>query len=141
MVAFGNPSSSSPEQWRLAGVLLDEMALISPSVTFLPTSDDPRIKRVTDQIIHKPAANPSLEESAELVCVSPRTLSRLFSKYLGMGYGEWKTRSKMVEALKLLEEEVPIKTIAYQLGYENASSFIYAFRKQFGKSPGNYYHK
>jgi AraC-like DNA-binding protein len=43
-----------------------------------------------------------------------------------------------MEAVKQLGDNKSIKEIAYDLGYENVSSFIVTFKKHFGKTPTNY---
>mgnify|MGYP000456623749 CR=1 FL=1 len=138
LISYGNPAQSTSPQKRLVDVLLDELSMIKPSHTFLPTSDDPRIKQVTDTLITDLSRNYTLEECAKKACVSTRTLSRVFVKQLSMSFGEWKLRLKMIEAIRLLGEGQPVKSIAYDLGYESASSFIHAFKNIFGKTPTKY---
>jgi len=36
----------------------------------------------------------------------------------------------------LMEQDRAISQVAFSLGYENTSSFIRVFKKQFGESPG-----
>ncbi|MFD2036714.1 AraC family transcriptional regulator [Belliella marina] len=138
ITSFSNPKQLTPQQNRIFEVLLDEITCIKPSLTFLPTSHDERIKKVTDALMHDIANKHNIEFYANLSCVSPRTLSRLFVKELGMSFGDWKMRLKHLEAIKQLSEKRAVKDIAYSLGYENTSSFIATFKKHFGKTPTNY---
>ena len=80
----------------------------------------------------------TIDYDADKTFVSPRTLSRLFNKELGMSFGDWKIRLKLMEAVKQLGEKKSVKEIAFNLGYENVSSFIVTFKKHFGKTPTNY---
>ena len=63
-------------------------------------------------------------------------LSRLFHKELGMGFGDWKMRLKLMEAVKQLGEKKSVKEISFELGHENVSSFIIiaTFKKIFWKN-------
>ena len=138
IVSFSNPNRLSLQQNRIFEVLLDEISYLKPSSTFLPTSHDIRIKKVTDALITDITSKHTIDFYANESCISSRTLSRLFVKELGMSFGEWKIRLKLLESLKLLGERRTIKDIAYNLGYENVSSFISIFKKHFGKTPTNY---
>lgn len=70
--------------------------------------------------------------------MSSRNLSRLFIKELGMNFSDWRIRLKLLEAIKRLGEQQSVKEIAFDLGYESSSSFIYMFKKYLGKTPSNY---
>lgn len=138
IVCFSNPTEFTAEQKRITDVLLDEISIIQPTLTFLPTSKDERIKKVTDALLHNYSEKQTIEYYAGICCVSSKTLSRLFIKELGMPFGDWKIRFKLLEAIKQLGEKKSITEIALNLGYENPSSFITTFKKHLGKTPSNY---
>lgn len=138
IVSFSNPTKFTLQENRIVEVFLDELTTLKPSSTFLPTSQNARIKMVIDALMNDISNKHSMEYYASKSFVSPRTLSRLFNKELGMGFGEWKMRLKLMEAVKLLGEKKSVKEISFDLGYENASSFIASFKKHFGKTPTNY---
>nr|WP_315203035.1 AraC family transcriptional regulator [uncultured Flavobacterium sp.] len=138
IATFSNPTEFTAKQKRIAEVLLDEISMIQPTSTFLPTSSDERIKKVTDALLNNYSSKQTIEYYASISCVSPKTLSRLFIKELGMNFGEWKIRLKLLEAIKQLGEKKSITEIALNLGYENPSSFITTFKKHLGKTPSNY---
>ncbi|WP_186755638.1 AraC family transcriptional regulator [Echinicola salinicaeni] len=138
IISFSNPIMFTQRQNRIIEVLIDELSTLQSSTTFLPTSQDNRIKLVLDTLMNNWSSKHTIDYYASLASVSTRTLSRLFHKELGMSFGDWKMRLKLMEAIKLLGEEKSVKEIAYNLGYENVSSFIVAFKKHFGKTPANY---
>lgn len=138
VTSFANPTQFTAAQGRVFDVLLDELAAIVPSLVFLPTSADERVKKVTDALMDDLSSKYSIDYYAEQSCVSSRTLSRLFTKELGMSFGTWRIRLKMIAAIRQLEEGLTIKEIAFNLGYENTSSFIATFKKYFQKTPGEY---
>ena len=51
-----------------------------------------------------------------------------------MGFGVWKMRLKLMEAVKQLGEKKSVKEISFELGHENVSSFIATFKKIFWKN-------
>lgn len=138
ITSFANPKRLTAQQNRIFEVLLDEISCLKPSATFLPTSHDERIKKVTDVLMNNIAGKYTIEYYADLSCISSRTLSRLFVKELGMSFGNWRMRLKLLEAIKQLGEKKTVKNVAYDLGYENVSSFIATFKKHFGQTPTNY---
>jgi AraC-like DNA-binding protein len=138
ITSFSNPNTLTIQQNRIVNVFLDELSQLKPSTTFLPTSQDERIKKILDHLMNDIASKHSIDYYANLLFISPRTLSRLFNKELGMSFGNWKMRLKLIEAVKQLGENKSIKEIAFNLGYENVSSFTTIFKKHFGKTPSNY---
>lgn len=137
IVSFNNCYPLTTQQQRIESVFLDELMLAKPSTTFLPVSAHPIIRKVTEELTKKIAINYSVNYYAELSCTSSRTLSRLFLKELGMSISQWTVRYKLIQAMTLLAEGHSVKSIALDLGYESASSFIYSFKQHFGITPGN----
>lgn len=138
VISFSNPNAFTEKQNRIIEVFLDELSNLKPSTTFLPTSQDKRIKMVLDILINDLSSKHTIDYYANKSSVSSRTLSRLFNKELGMNFGDWKMRLKLMEAVKKLGENKSVKEISLDLGYENVSSFIVTFKKYFGKTPTNY---
>ncbi|WP_414656011.1 helix-turn-helix domain-containing protein [Flavobacterium sp.] len=84
------------------------------------------------------ASKNTIEYYADISFMSSKILSRLFIKELGMNFSDWRTRLKLLEAIKRLGEKQSIKEIALDLGYETASAFIFMFKKHLGTTPANY---
>ncbi|RKR09521.1 AraC family transcriptional regulator [Flavobacterium sp. 90] len=138
IISFEDHENITPTQRRIMDVFLDELALISPSSTFLPTSNHIKLKNIIDLLINDVANKETIEYFADLSYMSSRTLSRLFIKELGMSFSDWRIRLKLLEAIKRLGEKQSIKEIAFDLGYETTSAFIFMFKKNLGKTPSNY---
>jgi AraC-like DNA-binding protein len=45
----------------------------------------------------------------------------------------------MIESVRQLGAGAPLKSVAHRAGYQSVSAFAYAFRLQFGVSPGQYF--
>ncbi|UNY99907.1 helix-turn-helix transcriptional regulator [Zhouia spongiae] len=138
IISFSNPDKLDRQQERVVEVFLDELSALRPGTTFLPTSRDKRIRIVLDALTNDVSDKHTIDHYAGMAFISPRTLSRLFHKELGMSFGDWKMRLKLMEAIRLLGENKSVKEIAFELGYENVSSFIAVFKKHLGKTPANY---
>ena len=81
----------------------------------------------------------SVEQLAKLACVSPRHLSRLFQKKLGLNVAESIIKERMTVAAELLQDpEISVTLVSDRCGYCNYSYFIRQFKKYYGISPGEY---
>ena len=138
IVSFEDDKDITLSQRKIMDVFLDELTLIEPSSTFLPTSNHIQLKNVIALLINDVSSKYTIDYYADLSCMSSRTLSRLFIKELGMNFSDWRIRLKLLEAIKRLGEKQSIKEIAFDLGYETTSAFIFMFKKNLGKTPSNY---
>lgn len=65
--------------------------------------------------------------------------SRVFRETFGVKFIDYVTQIRMDKAIELLRETAtPVQEIAEEVGYTNALSFIRAFKKHTGTTPGNY---
>jgi AraC-like DNA-binding protein len=67
---------------------------------------------------------------------SSKTLSRYFIDETGMTFGQWRQQAKILRAIEMLASELPVTTIALELGYETTSAFVAMFKRWRGISPG-----
>jgi AraC-like DNA-binding protein len=96
-------------------------------------------ERIEDIMILSPGHLRSLDEMAEALGVSRRSLQRdLRSEYVS--YQEIVKAFRMRHAISLLEDgHVNIKTIAHLLGFKDVGSFRRAFAEWTGKSAGRWH--
>ena len=123
---------------RIVSVIFDELAAAPVEDLRLPIPGDPRLKRLTDLLIAAPADHASVAEWASRVALSERSLSRLLAEEVGMSFGRWRRQLHIVLALRKLSAGQTVQTVALDLGYESASSFVTMFRKMVGKPPSRY---
>lgn len=138
IISFDSNQPITNSERRIMDVFLDEMALIEPSATFLPTTNHQKLKNVVQLLLNDVASKYTIDYYADISSMSSRTLSRLFIKELGMNFSDWRIRLKLLEAIKRLGEKQSVKEIAFDLGYETTSAFIFMFKKHLGKTPSNY---
>ena len=125
----------APEQARLIGVLVDQLAAAREAPLELPTPRDPRARRFAALVAASPDEADSIAQLARRAGASLRTLERCFLAETGVPVGEWRRRLRLFHALRLLESGTPVTTVALEVGYRSVSAFSAAFARQFGAPP------
>ena len=93
------------------------------------------LKYVTDHI----SDDLSIEEIADAVGVSRRTFSRAFGKHAHVTPSVFVDQVRIDFARKLLEEtDVPLKTVAFRCGFDNATRMRMIFSRQLQTTPKQY---
>ncbi|QRM32217.1 AraC family transcriptional regulator [Microvirga sp. VF16] len=79
---------------------------------------------------------PTVGFLAEQVNADPAILSSLFLERFGCTIAEYCARKRMEMASRLLSTtDMPLKQVAYEVGYNHVSNFNLAFRRTFGVTP------
>jgi two-component system, response regulator YesN len=95
-----------------------------------------KIKRFAERNCYKKI---SLSDAAEIACLSPKYLSRIFKQYCGKGFSEFRLEIKIGKAKELLiQSACNIDQISDKLGYQNTESFIRQFKKFTRCTPTEY---
>jgi AraC-like DNA-binding protein len=138
-------ASDIPERYDIAGadgrlvsVIFDELAAAPIEDLRLPIPADPRLKKLAELLVAAPADHATVAEWASRIALSERSLSRMLMAEIGMSFGRWRRQLHVILALRRLSAGQTVQTIALDLGYESASSFVTMFRKTVGKPPSRY---
>lgn len=123
---------------RLVGVLLDELATVAIENHRLPMPTDPRLRRLVDAMTADPASPATAATWARRIGVGERTLSRLLVEETGLGFARWRQQLHIVLAIQKLSRGATVQSVALDLGYEGASSFVTMFKRVMGSSPARY---
>lgn len=123
---------------RIAAVILDEIRTLAPDPVGLPLPRDPRLLRIARALADDPADPRGLDEWAAWAAIGARSLSRHFVRETGHTFSAWRQRARLMRALEMLAEEVPVTAIALDLGYSTPSTFIALFKRSFGATPAAY---
>src|SRR5690606_35607400 len=102
MAQIPKARNHSPETARLRAVLLDQLKLATTQSIYLPMSDDPRLRRLTEWMIRNPADRSTAAQWASRLAMSQRSLNRLLQAELGLSFGPWRQRLHIVIAMKAL---------------------------------------
>lgn len=138
-VARGTLAEDVPSDVRLAGVILDQFAVLPAVPLQLPIPRDPRARKVAELLQADPSPNTPLSRVARQAGASARTLERLFRSETNMSFGKWRQRLRLLHALRLLAAGEPVTSVALGAGYSSPSAFISMFRRELGTTPSRYH--
>jgi transcriptional regulator GlxA family with amidase domain len=80
-----------------------------------------------------------IAQLARDVGVTPAHFGRAFRERYGISPGRYRDQLRIDAAINLLlHSDLLIKTIAYELGYPDSSTFSKAFRRHTGRAPLSY---
>lgn len=134
------PSSEDCAEYsRFMRVFLDQLLIAPSTSSYLPTANDPFLRRLLKELESNPGDNRSLEKLAQGIGISERSLSRKCKKELGMTLLEWRQRLKTLKSLAMLEEGRKVEDIALELGYSSSSAFSAMFKRMMGQTPADFH--
>jgi AraC family transcriptional regulator len=97
------------------------------------------LKTIDDYLENIEVGYPSVSEIARLCGFSTHYFSRLFMRSTGRSVGQYLANWRMRRAETLLAEtDMPLKEVAYRLGYANPANFSTAFRIAMLQTPRTY---
>lgn len=123
---------------RLQRALVEELRVAREQPLLIPEPVDDRLRNIARRLQVDPADNSSLEAHGRRVGASPRTLSRLMQRELGMTFYQWRTLLRLAHALTLLADGQDITAVGHACGWRIPSGFIAAFADVIGTTPGRY---
>lgn len=137
---LAHPDLEESARARAESVLFDLLRPVPARDIALAWPTDPRARLVADGLHADPADGRPLTAWATLAGASARTLARLFTTETGIGFGRWRERLRVQEAMPLLADGRSVESSALRVGYASASAFIAAFRRTVGLTPGQFFH-
>lgn len=127
-----------PSHRTMALLLMEILSETTDLSTELPMPRDERLCRAANALIVSQRWEASLSELADIATLSERTFSRLFIRDTGFSFRHWKQRARICASLDLLSQGIPIKQVAWQLGFSCPAAFAAAFRAILGATPHEY---
>lgn len=111
----------------------------SPEQFWLPRVRSAELTHAMEFILSHLDSPLSIEEIAQAINVSARTLARRFVQEAHLPCGQFIRRARMLRAMELLaERDVPIAEVAYAVGFESISAFNHGFRCFAQETPSQY---
>ncbi len=123
---------------RVMELILDELEAAPRLQLHVPMPQDPRLIRLCEQLIADPSGPATLAQLAAEINVSDRTLARLFHRELGMSFGQWLRRMRLLLSLPRLAAGVSVLQVALEHGYDSPSAYSAMFRRTLGMAPTAY---
>ncbi|QQV56871.1 helix-turn-helix transcriptional regulator [Ralstonia syzygii subsp. celebesensis] len=130
------PRPGAAIRQTLAGVLagLPRSARLPTIVCCARVSATP----IFDSVHKAPADERSLQDWANAVGASSRTLVRRFQAAFGLSFRDWRQQMRLLAAIPLLAAGTPITKVAGDVGYDTPSAFSLMFRRVMGMTPRQY---
>jgi AraC-like DNA-binding protein len=138
LVLTGDRRLRADARRRLREVAVDELTAAPEQSLYLPEPADDRLRAVTDRLYADPADPSTLTQLGRAVGASERTLSRLFRTELAMSFHQWRTQLRVQYSLMYLADGHSVTRTATLCGWSNTTSFIEAFTRILGQTPGRY---
>ncbi len=129
---------NEPSQRKMALLLLEILSEAPPLAAELPMPHDERLFNAVRELLINQRWDISLSELSFIAAVSERTFSRLFVKDTGFSYRTWRQRARICASLDLLANGIPIKQVAFQLGFSCQAAFTAAFRSILDSTPRDF---
>ncbi len=123
---------------RQAELLVEKLTHTRRQDSYLPMSQDKLLAPMLAALHSDPADPRTLAQWAGQLHSTERTLARRCVRELGMNFGQWRARLRLLKALAWLKGELPIQEIGWRLGYGSTSAFIAMFNRELGCSPQRY---
>ena len=118
-----------------------EMSVLA-SACYAPALDarsSARVHQAFDYLLSELTEDIRLSVIAKRVGMSEAGFSRFFKKVTGHGFIELARKLRIQRACRLLlQAELSIATICFEVGYANLSNFNRHFRNEMGQTPSQY---
>jgi AraC-like DNA-binding protein len=137
--AFGADYPPDGPEERLVRVILDRLPELAVAPLHLPEPRSAQLRRITAALARDPADRRTLEEWAASVAMTRRTAARRFLAETGMTFGRWRQQFRLLVAVERLGAGESVSEVAFEVGYEDVSSFIGAFKAAMGETPARYF--
>lgn len=131
--------SKVPEQARVVGIVLDQLAVAGSVPLQLPTPRDPRALRVAKILLDDPGDPRPLEALCAVAGASKRTIERVFEADTRLTFGKWRQQLGLLHSIRSLAAGESVTSAALSAGYGTPSAFISMFRRALGTTPGRYF--
>jgi AraC-like DNA-binding protein len=136
---LGRDTLDGAARARAEAVLADLLQPVTMTTIDLRMPDDDRARQVAVALLANPADKRTLAEWGREAGASERTLARAFLAGTGIPFGRWRTLLRLQAALPALAAGDPVSAVARRAGYDTASAFVAAFRRETGLTPAAYF--
>ncbi|KAA3633868.1 MAG: AraC family transcriptional regulator [Bacteroidetes bacterium] len=118
------------------GLLINENPSVAKQLAGLLHQPFKNLQAFMEDHFSKPL---SIKDYASLTGRSESTFRREFKLKYGIAPRKWIINKRMEMAKKLLEDaDFNVNEVAMEVGYDNVSHFIKAYKNVFGETPGNH---
>jgi AraC-like DNA-binding protein/ligand-binding sensor protein len=125
---------------KLLSIFAEHISVVSNQiVVHRENAESPVIKRAKEFIIENQTEDLSLDQVARAVNTSTFHFCKMFKKATGLNFTEYVSRVRIEKARNLLlNQNLRISEIAYEVGFQSLTHFNRVFKKITGQSPTDY---
>ncbi|PXA72255.1 AraC family transcriptional regulator [Cryobacterium arcticum] len=124
---------------RIQQLIVDLLAPVRSASLDVHLPTDPVLRAVAEEILRNPADSGTSADWGSRLGVSGRTINRRFERETGSSLTQWRITVRMRRALISIAAGRSVVSVARDLGYTNASTFIQLFRQTTGHTPAAYF--
>lgn len=130
-------------------IILELLLYINKVINLLPQSKDmtPKINQdnkilpILSYIEYHLRGDLSLKSLSTQLFISEHYLCKIFLKYTGTTITQYIIQRRIAEAKKLLNQDIPVKNVCENVGFNDYSHFIRTFKSIVGVPPNTYRRK
>ena len=134
-----NPGLDPARRQHAEAMLVDLLQPVAMTTIEVRMPAEEPARAVADALAADPADGRTLAEWGREVGASARTLARAFAAETGLPFGRWRALLRLQAAIADLAAGEPVGNVARHVGYESASAFVAAFRRETGMTPAMYF--
>ncbi|MBV4482312.1 AraC family transcriptional regulator [Pseudomonas khavaziana] len=138
-VSLKPPYAEDSRDARIMHLILDELANLPALPLSLPQPADPRLSQICLALQNEPGDASTVAHWSARLGLDQTTIQRLFRRETGMTFGQWRQQARLLLALERIAVGEKIIDVAFELGYESPSAFTSMFKKQFGRTPSQFF--
>ncbi len=116
---------------------LDTLSAVTPRAAGPTSAEAARLENVRSLIEENPARHYDIEELGRMAAMNRTKLRAAFKLVYGMTLSDYQTASRMrLAERRLRSTDLSLESVAHEVGYANAASFVVAYKAFFGSTPG-----
>ena len=116
---------------------LDTFLASTPRTTGPTAAEAARLESVRVLIEENPARHHDVEAMGRLAAMNRTKLRAAFKVIYGMTLSDYQAAARMrLAERRLRSTELSLESVAHEVGYANAASFVVAYKAFFGSTPG-----
>lgn len=118
---------------HLAALILDELRTAPVAEFALPLPANGKLREICLELIAKPGIGLQLDDWAERLALSRRSLTRKFRGETGLSFGQWRRRLRRLHTMQLAAGGSHAKDIAASVGYRSTQALQAMIRREQGR--------
>jgi AraC-like DNA-binding protein/quercetin dioxygenase-like cupin family protein len=134
-----SPDLDAGRRQHAETMLVDLLQPVAMTTIEVRMPAEERARAVAAALAADPADGRTLAEWGREAGASARTLARAFVADTGLPFGRWRALLRLQAAIAALAAGEPVGNVARHVGYESASAFVAAFRRETGMTPAMYF--